>query len=178
MNMMIKRTVAGVLLAAGTVLAAPAGAAEHYLATQLAISDVANHGKLDNGTSFVATYGMTLPRLHEYLGFELEYTNSVDSPQHDSRSDHAEFDYYTVAGYGVLTIPITGKVSLRTRAGLLYEDWELRHSTLGNESDTHLDLSISGGATYRLTPHVNLIGELTIIENSILHASAGAQFRF
>lgn len=166
------------LLSAALILASPAAVAGQYLSAQLALADVSNHSMLGSGLSFVGTYGVEMPKTNEYLAFEAEFTKSISDPDYHTPTYHAEFDYYTLAGYGVMTFPTTEKFSLRARAGLLYENWEYRENQKVKKSDTDIEPSIGGGGIYRLSPRTNLIAEITIIEGDIIHLSAGAQLRF
>lgn len=172
-----KYTFTCVVIAAGAILTTPALAAdEHYLSAQMAYADVNIQSPNSNGTALVATYGLPLPRLHESLGLELEYTKSLKSPDYDTPD--AELDYYTAALYTVMTFPIRERISLRARAGVLYENWEYRDKILGDASDTAVEFSIGGGAIYNLNEYLNLIAEGTIIESNIIYTSAGVQLKF
>jgi hypothetical protein len=173
----LKYTFTCVIIAAGTILTTPAHATdEHYLSVQMAFADINIQSPNSNGTALVVTYGLPLPRLHEYLGLEVEYTKSLNSPDYDTPD--ADLDYYTAALYTVMTFPIRERISLRARAGVLYENWEYHDNVLGNESDTAVELSIGGGAIYNLNEYLNLIAEATIIESNIIYMSAGMQFKF
>lgn len=179
MNLGFNNAIACIVITAGIILTTPARAAEEqYFSAQYAFSDVSTRPSLSNGTALVATYGKSLSQFHEYLGVEAEYTTSVKKPEYDTPANRAEFDYYTAALYGLMTFPVAEKVSLRARAGVLYENWKYRDSVLGNSSDKAVDFSIGGGAIYDINEYLNLIAEITIIESNILHASAGMQFKF
>jgi len=179
MNQGFNNAISCIIITAGIILTTPARAAEEqYLSAQLAFSDVSTRPSLSNGTALVATYGRSLPQLHDYLGVEAEYTTSVKKPEYNTPANHAEFDYYTAALYALMTFPIADKVSLRARAGVLYENWKYRDNVLGNESDTAVDFSMGGGAIYDINEYLNLVAEITIIESNIMHASAGMQFKF
>jgi hypothetical protein len=173
----LKYTFTCVIIAAGAILATPARAAnEHYLSAQMAFADVNIQSPKSNGTALVATYGLPLARLHDYLGLEIEYTKSINSPDYDTPD--AELDYYTTALYALMTVPIRERISLRARAGVLYENWEYHDDVLGDESDTAVELSIGGGAIYNLNEYLNLIAEATVIESNIIYTSAGMQLKF
>lgn len=96
-------------------------------------------------------YGVGLPQLHEYFGIEGELTKSIIHTDYDTRFTHA---------------------------GVLDENREYRDNMRGNESGSDIDLSIGGGALFKFTHPMNLVAEITFIESNIIHASAGAQFKF
>jgi len=179
MNKLLKNTFACAITTAGLIQATSAHADinnDQYLGIQAAIANVTNHTNLSEGVSVVGTYGVVIPQVHDYFSAELEYTQSVTNPEHNSAASHSEFEYYTVAGYAVMTVPISERISLRGRAGALYENWEYRNNLTGTQKDSNTDLSIGGGAIYKLNADMNLIAEVTIIESDIVHASAGMQF--
>jgi len=152
-----KNAIAWVIASAGAILTTPLFAAgEHYLSAQLAYTDVTDtHTSLSNGTAIAATYGLPLPRLHrlhEHLGEELEYTRSVSNPKYEEPPRRTEFDYYTVALYTLMTFAIRERISLRGRAGVLYEKWVHHDNVLGDKTDSGFDLSIGGGAIYISSP--------------------------
>lgn len=182
MHRNIRNTIACLTAIAGIFLVAPQASAysdaPQYVGIQAAYTDVTYHNPLNSGTSVVATYGLGLPKVHELLGVELEYTESTNDPDYNTSSYKARFEYYTVAGYAVMTIPVKERVSLRARAGLVHETWEYHNNVLGNETHSNYDFSIGGGAIYSLNEYLNLIAEITIIESNIIHGSAGAQFKF
>lgn len=181
MNKLLKYTFACAITTAGLFQTTTARADiynEQYLGIQAAIVNVTNHTNLSDGVSVVGTYGVVIPQIHDYFSVELEYTQSVDNPEHNTPTSHTEFEYYTVAGYAVMTVPIHERISLRGRAGALYEHWEYRNNLTGQQEHSDSDLSIGGGAIYKLNTDMNLIAEITIIESDIVHASAGMQFKF
>jgi opacity protein-like surface antigen len=145
-----------------------------YVGAQLAISDIDG---FDNGLALVLNAGKELNNLPG-LAVEGELTTTVSSPEADIGGISAEASYWTLAGYGVYTIPLNQQVGLRGKVGALYENVDVDVSGAGDESDDEFGLSLGVGATFRMSPKMNLIAEYTRIEEDVNHLSAGVQFRF
>lgn len=184
MKKMTKSAVAGAIIAAGFAMAAPASA-EQYISAQLAISDVGNYTYygFDNGLTLVGTYGITIPSVHKYFGVEGEISKSIVDPEYDLWGTHAEYDYYTAGGYAVFSIPVHEKINIRARGGLVYKHYKITTNECfwwgcNNFSDSDINPSIGGGATYNFNQNVNFMAELTAIDEDSFHISAGAQFKF
>ncbi len=198
----IKIALAAVLVTAGIVAAAPASA-ESYANVQLAVSDVGytnnydvyGYSDFENGLTLVGTFGMTLPVVHNYFGLEAEIAKSIYNPEYSYTSTYynysAEYDYYNLGGYVVFTIPVNPKIDVRARGGLVYHSYDLEFQdcdTWGTSvlcrgtrySDSEINPSIGGGAVLKVSPGMNLMGEMTVfdIDNQSVHLSAGAQFKF
>jgi hypothetical protein len=162
-------------LAAGTAQAQN----EQYAKAQLAIADVDG---FDNGVALVGTYGLTMPEVHPNFSVEGELSVSVSDPETSVAGNTLSVSYYTLAGYGVYTHPVTPDFSLYGRGGILYEDVEAEyyHPLVGKVSDSDSDIGFSFGlgANVAATKTLDFTAGLTVIESDITHFSAGAHFRF
>jgi len=170
------------LVLAGCMLAGAAQAqtpGEQYAKVQVAISDV--DGFNDNGLALVGTYGMNLGRTMPNFSVEGEITLTIDDPEFSAFGETFEVSYYTLAGYGVYTLPVSQSFSLYGRAGVLYEDVTVEIPTpfgTVEESDSDIGLSFGIGANVAMGRTTDFTAGITIIDEDITHFSAGAQFRF
>lgn len=163
-------------LAAGSVCAQQGetrGGFVDYLTGQLAISDVDG---FDNGLSLVVTGGKEMRDI-EGLAIEGELTTTISKPEADVLGVTADISYWTLAGYGVYSFPVTNQFAVRGRLGVLYENLDIETSA-GGDTDDELGLSFGVGATFELSPRLNAIAEYTRIEEDINHLSAGVQWKF
>lgn len=168
------------LLLAGCLAFASAQARdEQYAKAQLAIADVDG---FSDGLALVGTYGMKLPQVHPQFSVEGEITTTISDPDTSVAGNTLEVSYYTLAAYAVYTHPVTDRVDLFGRGGLLYEDVSVDyyHPLLGKYSDSETDLGLSFGVgtNVALKENLDFTAALTIIESDINHLSAGVHFRF
>ncbi|HEY0634665.1 MAG TPA: outer membrane beta-barrel protein [Gammaproteobacteria bacterium] len=201
MNNTLKTAIAAALVTGGIALAAPASAGS-YANVQLAVSDVGysssyngyGYSGFDNGITLVGTFGMTLPAVHKYFGWEAEIAKSVVNPEYSYSgtyySYNFDYDYFNLGGYAVFTIPVHPKIDVRGRGGLVYHNYEVTYQycdTWGTTwcsstsfSDSEINPSVGGGAVFKVSPNLNLMAELTAfnVSDESLHLSAGAQFKF
>ena len=92
-----------------------------------------------------------------------------------------EFDIWTLAAYAVYRHPINDTISLKGKAGLLYESVEFDMDTiLGSLSgdDTDFGVSFGAGATIKVTDLLSVDVEYTIIETDVDYLSAGLNYKF
>ena len=192
MNKKLKFAVASALVAAGVAVTAPASA-EQYVSAQLGVSEIGSYSTAfgsyswDNGLALIGTYGLTLPQVHKYFGIEAEISKSIVNPEANDwwSGSHAEYDYWTAGGYAVFSIPVTDKINIRARGGLVYNNWEIKTNYCGwwgcyGYSGSDINPSVSGGATYKFNDKINFMADLTAfsVTDSNFHLSAGAQFKF
>ncbi|HEY0721719.1 MAG TPA: outer membrane beta-barrel protein [Gammaproteobacteria bacterium] len=199
MNNKIKTAVAAALITTGIVMAAPASA-ESYANVQLAVSDIGysntyngyGYSGFDNGITLVGTFGMTLPAVHKYFGWEAEIAKSVVNPEYNySTSTYhysVDYDYFNLGGFAVFTIPVHPKIDVRGRGGLVYHNYTVSFDSCyswggcysSSVSDSEINPAVGGGAVFKVSPNLNLMAELTAfdVSNDSLHLSAGAQFKF
>ena len=185
--------IAGAIAATGLAMAAPASA-DQYVSAQLGVSQIGNYTtpygsySFDNGLALIATYGHDIPAVHKYFGIEGEVSKSIVNPSVNSYwygyGVSADYDYWTAGAYAVFSIPVTDKVSIRARGGLVYNHWTISDCVAGfgcyDYSSNDINPSIGGGATYKLNENINLMAEVTAfsVTDSNFHVSAGAQFKF
>lgn len=148
-----------------------------YGSVQLAISDVDG---FDNGLALVLNGGMDLsPQQRGGFAVEGEVTTTISEPEIQVGNASAELSYFTLAGYGVYSVPVDQNFGIRGRFGLLYENLDV--DTVGPvdvDDDDDFSPSFGVGATYRFTQTLSGIAEYTYIEEDINHFSAGVQMRF
>ncbi len=180
---------AGAIAAAGLAITAPASA-DQYVSAQLGVSQIGSYStpygsySFDNGLALIGTYGHDIPAVNKYFGIEGEISKSIVDPKaNDWWGDTVKYDYWTAGAYAVFTIPVTDKVSVRARGGLVYNHWQINDCVPGvcyTYSSNDINPSIGGGAIFKLNPNVNLMAEVTAfsITDNNFHISAGAQFKF
>lgn len=181
----VAAAIIGAVAMAGVATTAQAA---NYASVQLGMADVSG---MDSGTAIIGTLGMPMPEVHKNFAFEAEITKALSKPKHtesfsfggQNYTIKAEADYFTLAGYGVMTFPINPQVDLRGRIGLLYESVKVTikddfFGTSASGSDSEIGLAFGFGGTYKLSSTRKVIVEFTQIESDITHLSAGVQFQF
>lgn len=138
-----------------------------YIGAQAAIADVDN---MDNGVAAVVTYGSRVPEVSKRFFVEGEVTTTVVDPERPG----VEISYYTLGGYAVYAPQISDSVSVRGRAGILYQNISVSGS---GKSDNDFELSFGFGATMKMSDSMNLIIDYTVHDSDISHISAGLQIK-
>ncbi len=165
-----------VVLAAAALLVAGAASAEpfnRYMTLQGALADVDGY---DSGIGGVATYGVRVPEMHKNFSVEAELTKTFVEPEGRYLGSTWEVSYYTLAGYGVYSHPVTERFHLRGRAGLLYENVKVS-SPASSKTEDDFKISFGLGFTLNLSNESRFILEYTVIDSDINHISAGMQFK-
>lgn len=144
-----------------------------YFSAQGALADVDGY---DSGIAGVATYGIRVPEMHKNFSVETEFSMTFVEPEGKAFGTTYEVSYFTLAGYGVYSHPVSEKFHVRGRLGLLYEDVEVS-SAAGGSSEDDFGLSFGAGITIGLSKTSRFILEYTVIESDINHISAGMQFK-
>ena len=180
------------LAAAALLTSANASALEgQYFGAQLGLSDYAFY---NTGIAIIATYGLPvtslLPDLQlpdnvkNNLSLEAEFTTNLLSPASVGSFDAT---IHSFGGYGVFAFPVSPELSVRARAGLVfallsydYVDYDpfTFTPTTGSRSETNINLSFSGGITYKLSDNMSFIAEYTSLGSSVNNLSGGVQLRF
>ena len=145
-----------------------------YMGTQLAISDVDG---FDNGLSLVVTGGKELATVPG-LALEGEFSTTISKPEAEIGGVNADVSYWTLAGYGAYSFPVSQQVAIRGRLGLLYENVDVNVTGASVDDDDEFGVSLGLGATFQVSPRINAIAEYTRVEEDVNHLSAGVQFRF
>lgn len=188
---MNKKFIAGVsclLLSAGMSAAALADMnSDRYRANaQFAIADVDDLE--DAGSAIVLTGIKPMSKVHRNFAVEGEFTTTAGKPGESFNGGvvfgdiDVEASYYTLGAYASWNHPINQTVTLKGRAGILYEnvEVEMKSSVLGNakEDDTDTGLSYGIGAYFNVTKDINIVTEYTQIESDVSHLGAGVQWLF
>jgi hypothetical protein len=180
----------GVVLAGCMLAGAAQAQGNQYAKIQLGIADV--DGFSDDGVAAIGTFGMTLPQLDPNFSIEGELSFTIDDPSVSHKQvafgttyeESLEASYYTLAGYGVYTLPVSQSVGIYGRAGLLYEDVTVEYcdnyylNGCVEDSENDLGFSFGIGTNIALTKTMDLTANYTAVESDISHLSAGVQFRF
>lgn len=173
---LIKTGLASILmLASGYTVAGQ----DTYINAQLALPDVTG---FSGGLGIVAAYGMPMSKLipaaPQNINFEAEFTSTLLSkPSVNVLGTKLEANVTTFAGYGVFNHQVAPEVTLRARAGLLYESVSI-DTVFGSASDSDIGLSFGVGMVYKLAGNMDFIAEYTIIESDVANLSAGVQFKY
>lgn len=158
------------LMVTGMVQAEPFN---RYYSLQGALADVDGY---DSGIAGVATYGIRVPEMHKNFSVETEFSMTFIEPEGQVAGTTYEVSYFTLGAYGVYSHPVSEKLHLRGRFGLLYEDVEVS-SAAGGKSDDDFELSFGGGISVGLGAESRFLLEYTVIESDINHISAGLMFK-
>ena len=150
-----------------------------YINAQLSLPSVSG---FSGGLGVVAAYGMPMSKLipaaPQNINFEAEFTSTLLSkPSVNVLGTKLEANVTTFAGYGVFNHQVAPEVTLRARAGLLYESVSI-DTVFGSASDSDIGLSFGVGMVYKLAGNMDIIAEYTIIESDVNNLSAGVQFRY
>ncbi len=144
-----------------------------YFTAQGALADVDGY---DSGIAGVMTYGIRVPEMHKNFSVETEFSMTFIEPEGKVSGTTYEASYFALGGYGVYSHPVSEKLHVRGRLGLLYEDVEVS-SAAGSTTDDGFELSFGAGVTVSLSKESRFILEYTVLESDINHISAGLQFK-
>lgn len=93
----------------------------------------------------------------------------------------AKVNVWTLAAYGAYRLPVSDKVYLKGKLGLLYESAEAEASSFGataSATSTDTGLSLGIGAGFDISKELVVEAEYTIIEADINYLSVGLHRRF
>lgn len=88
-------------------------------------------------------------------------------------SGGGDLDIWTIAAYGAYRYPVSDTSYLKGKAGLLYEDVEIR-----SVSDDDINLSLGIGGGFKIDDRLTIEAEFTVIESDINFLSVGLHCRF
>jgi hypothetical protein len=184
MQRLIKPLLVAALLAASPMTLAQQAAPLDYVNAQLAIGLVED---LSDPLVLVLTAGKELPHLGPNVAFELEFTDtltaadrggSVTVPGLGTVPAGVSLSYWSLGGYGVVSIPLDNRLSARARAGL-----RLLSAYASGDQDRDLGITFGFGLAYRYAANLAFVGEFTYLDEidndiGVNHLSAGVQVRF
>lgn len=166
--------VTGLLAASPITLAQPAAPLD-YMNAQLAIGLVED---LSDPFVLVVTAGKELPNLGRNVAFEVEFTDTLTAADRAGVS----LSYWSLGGYGVMSIPLDNRLSARARAGL-----RLLSAYANGDEERDLGITFGFGLAYRYAANLAFVGEFTYLDEidndggddiGVNHLSAGVQVRF
>ena len=174
----MKKIAIAVLLSA--FVAAPAVAAsENFIGVKTGQMLVDAPGT-DDITSIGVIYGRSFDKNLSIEG-EFNYGIAGGDVNTGFAGVTGEVNVWTLAAYGAYRYPVSDKVYLKGKLGLLYESVEAKASGFGiTVSDTATDsgLSYGIGAGFDISKELAVEAEYTIIEEDINYLSAGLHYKF
>lgn len=137
----------------------------------------------DNITPIGVIYGRSLDSVLKNLSIEGEFNYGISGGDVDTgiAGVTEEINIWTIALYGAYRYPVSDKVYLKGKLGLLYESVEAEASGFGiTVSDTATDtgLSLGVGAGFDISDELAVEAEYTLIEEDIDYLSVGLHYRF
>ena len=183
MKKLIKVLLATVLMT-NTVVAAEVG---FYAGGGLAFEAVPknddNFGDWEMGIAVVLRAGMTLDSVLEGFAAEVEFTKSVLDPKRnfEGNLDAEKVNVTTLATYAVYRIPITEKIYVKPRFGIVFpnlggEQYEGSSRGVVNSRDITFSSGIGGGFT--VMKQLDVYVDYTVIGESITNYGAGVEYHF
>lgn len=166
----LSRALAAACLVFGASSLATA-AESKYFHVQGAIADV--DGFSDTGIAVIGTLGVPLPGVSPYFAVEGEAAFSLVDPSHKVAGIDIDASYFSLGGFAALNYPIDDAWTVRGRVGLVYLDAEASAGSI-SVSDSDINLSLGGGALYKINDRMSVIGEITLIDD-LTHIGAGVQ---
>ena len=166
MKKLTKALLATVLIT-NAVVAAEVG---FYAGGGIAFEAVPKHH--DFGMGIVLRGGMTLDSVLDNFAVEAEFTKSLLDPKYDYGFGNEKINVTTLATYAVYRIPITDKIYVKPRFGLIFPN--LGDDT--NSRDVTFSSGIGGGFT--VMEHLDVYVDYTVIGEGITNYAAGVEYHF
>jgi len=154
---------------ANTVMAAEVG---FYGGGGLAFEAVPKDDNLKMGLGIVLRGGMTLDSVLENFAVEVEFTKSLLDPKYDYSAYTNKVNVTTLATYAVYRIPITDKIYVKPRFGIIFPN--LGDDT--NSRDITFSSGIGGGFT--VMDHLDVYVDYTVIGEFVTNYAAGVEYHF
>lgn len=154
-----------------------------YAGGGLAFEAVPNYGDWEMGLGVVLRGGMTLDTVMENFGAEVELTKSVVDPKLNYKGDAGrdKVNVTTLAAYAVYRIPVTSKIYVKPRFGIIFPnlggaEYEGTSDSIVNSRDITFSSGIGGGFT--VLDHLDIYVDYTVIGESITNYGAGVEYHF
>jgi len=167
-------------LMTNTMMAAEVG---FYAGGGLAFEAVPDYGDWKMGLGVVLRGGMTLDSVLEGFAAEVELTKSVVDPKvnFEGNADKDKVNVTTLATYAVYRIPITDKIYVKPRFGIIFpnlggEEYAYSNDSIVNSRDITFSSGIGGGFT--VMEHLDVYVDYTVIGESITNYGAGVEYHF
>ena len=163
---------------ANTVMAAEVG---FYAGGGLAFEAVPKDDNLKMGLGVVLRGGMTLDSVLENFAVEVEFTKSVLDPKYDYSIGDDKINVTTLAAYAVYRIPITDKIYVKPRFGVIFpnlggEQYVGTNRSVVNSRDITFSSGIGGGFT--VIEHLDVYVDYTVIGEFVTNYGAGVEYHF
>jgi len=167
--MMMKKfikTLLATAIIANTVMAAEVG---FYAGGGLAFEAVPKYN--NPGLGIVLRGGMTLDSVLENFSVEAEFIKSLLDPKFSS--NNIKINVTTLATYAVYRIPITDKIYVKPRFGLIFPN-------LGDDFVNSRDITFSSGigGGFTIMEHLDVYVDYTVIGESITNYGTGVEYHF
>ena len=134
------------------------------------------------GLGLVLRGGMTLDSVLEGFAAELELTKSIVDPKVDFEggSDKDKVNVTTLATYAVYRIPITDKIYVKPRFGIIFPNLGGEEYWNGNDIVNSRDITFSSGigGGFTVMEHLDVYIDYTVIGESITNYGAGVEYHF
>lgn len=173
-------------LLATAVLSSGVMAAEvgFYAGGGLAFEAVPNNSQdWEMGLGVVLRGGMTLDAVLENFAVEVELTKSLADPKVHYKGDNSrdKVNVTTLATYAVYRIPVTDKIYVKPRFGIIFPNLggaesEWTNDNVVNSRDVTFSSGIGGGFT--VMDHLDVYVDYTVIGESITNYGAGVEYHF
>lgn len=170
----MKQSVLAVLLAVLLIsVSAHADRGDQYLIAKLGAMQIQKNSA-DALFSVGAYYGYGIT---SDITAEAEVNIGLTGGEYGAGQDAGSYDVWTLAGYGVYRLPISGNAYVKGKLGFLYENVTNDMFTV---TYTTNDYGIAGGAGIGMTlPNkLTLEGEATLIDQDIIFWSVGVHYPF
>ena len=166
----LAKTLLATAMIANTVMAAEVG---FYGGGGLAFEAVPKYDNLKMGLGVVLRGGMTLDFVLENFGVEAEITKSVIDPKFDYGFGSEKLNVTTLATYAVYRIPITDKIYVKPRFGIIFPN-------LGDDFVNSRDVTFSSGigGGFTVMNHLDVYVDYTVIGEGITNYAAGVEYHF
>lgn len=136
------------------------------------------------GLGLVLRGGMTLDTVLENFGAEVELTKSIVDPKVNYKNyanGRDKVNVTTLAAYAVYRIPVTNKIYVKPRFGIIFPnlggaEFEGTNDGVVNSRDITFSSGIGGGFT--VMDHLDIYVDYTTIGESITNYGAGVEYHF
>ena len=151
-------------MSANTVMAAEVG---FYAGGGLAFEAVPKYN--NSGLGIVLRGGMTLDAVLENFAVEAELSKSLLDPK--LASSNIKINVTSLATYAVYRIPITEKIYVKPRFGLVFPN-------LGDDFVNSRDITFSSGigGGFMIKEHLDIYVDYTIIGEGITNYATGVEY--
>ncbi len=153
-----------------------------YAGGGLALEAVPDYGNWEMGLGLVLRGGMTLDSVLENFGAEVELTKSLVDPKVNYKGDSSadKVNVTTLAAYAVYRIPVTKKIYVKPRFGIIFPNLGGAEFPSGENVVNSRDITFSSGigAGFTVLDHLDIYVDYTVIGESVTNYGAGVEYHF